>query len=41
MCLGFGYLEWIVCVVIGVGAYVVTKVRSVHVEFEDKDGIDD
>ncbi len=36
-----GYLELIVIVVVGVGAYVVTKIRSIHVEFEDKDETDD
>jgi hypothetical protein len=32
-----GYLEMIVCVVVGVGAFVATKVHSIYIDFKDKD----
>ncbi len=30
-----GLLELIICVIVGVGAFVATKVRSVRISFKD------
>ncbi len=32
-----GFPEIIICVVVGVGAYVATKIRSIKIDFEEDD----
>ncbi len=36
-----GVLELLTCVVVGVGAFIATKVRSVYIDFKAKDENDE
>ncbi len=36
-----GLLELIICVIVGVGAFVATKVRSVRINFKDVESGDE
>ena len=36
-----GLLEIIVCLIVGVGAFVATKVRTIKINFKDREKKDD